>query len=594
MKKYFIHWLVLLSFFSLGAGSSDNNYSLGDGAASNKTFTANKGSGATNPKIRYNNGTSLWDFSNDGSTYSPIANTSLAQTFTNKTLSGNTATNLISGSGTLTLNTSGTVTLPNATDTLVGKATTDTFTNKILSGNTAVTLISGSGTLTLNTSGTATIPNATDTLVGKATTDTFTNKTLTGNTAVNLISGSGTAVLNTSGTVTLPNATDTLVGKATTDNLSNKTIITPLIDDYIELNEESAPSTPASGKIRVYGKSDGKVYSMDDVGSETELGGSSATGADSPDDRKNYSITASVASSAMTVALKTKTGSNPSAGSPVNLSFRNSTLATGDYAAVDAVAATSVVIPSTATMGWTSGDTRYVFVYALNNAGTVELLVASQMLDENALHTSTTIDTSSDSLTGKYSTTGRTSKAVRYLGRVLSTQATAGTWATSPTEISITKQPSAATTMSDAEATRMGFRIYRCDVSGGGDDTAYNGTNKATVSLSAGGGTLNSILGCFLMPYQMQDGSWRIKFNIRAGVSSASRTTVGISVNGVTFPSGYEQGIAATTNNSSAFVYNAKTEDGASTMSVSFNTGTVVEGKFSGDVALASKPTWAY
>lgn len=75
-------------------------------------------------------------------------------------------------------NGSGVLTLPTSTDTLMGRATADTVTNKILSGNTAVNLISGSGTLTLNTSGTVTLPNATDTLAGKATTDTFTNKSL--------------------------------------------------------------------------------------------------------------------------------------------------------------------------------------------------------------------------------------------------------------------------------------------------------------------------------------------------------------------------------------------------------------------------------
>ena len=184
------------------------------------------------------------------------------EVLTNKTLSGNTATNFISGSGTLTLNTTGTITVPNATDTLVGKATTDILTNKTLSGNTATNLISGSGTLTLNTTGTVTVPNATDTLVGKATTDVLTNKTLTGNvavtlvsgaatitlpvvtgtlatlagtevltnktlsgnTAVTLISGSGTLTLNTTGTITVPSATDTLVGKATSDVLTNKTL----------------------------------------------------------------------------------------------------------------------------------------------------------------------------------------------------------------------------------------------------------------------------------------------------------------------------------------------------------------------------------
>lgn len=69
-------------------------------------------------------------------------------------------------------------------------SSTNTLTNKTLSGNTATNLISGSGTLTLNTTGTATVPNATDTLVGKATTDTLTNKTIdadgTGNSITNI------------------------------------------------------------------------------------------------------------------------------------------------------------------------------------------------------------------------------------------------------------------------------------------------------------------------------------------------------------------------------------------------------------------------
>lgn len=169
------------------------------------------------------------------------------------------------------------------TGTVVGTSDSQTLTNKILNGNTAVTLISGSGTLTLNTTGTATVPNATDTLVGKATTDTLTNKTLTGNTAVNLISGSGTIIFPTSGTVTVPSGTDTIVTKTSTDTLTNKTLTTPnmtspvVITGPVTIPEQATPATPANGFGKIYFKSDGLLYQLNDSGVETTAG--SSTGA---------------------------------------------------------------------------------------------------------------------------------------------------------------------------------------------------------------------------------------------------------------------------------------------------------------------------
>lgn len=82
--------------------------------------------------------------------------------------------------------TSSVLTLPVvAADTLVARTTTDTLTNKTLSGNTATNLVNGSGTFNLNSSGTLTAPNATDTLVGRTTADTLTNKVLSAATATN-------------------------------------------------------------------------------------------------------------------------------------------------------------------------------------------------------------------------------------------------------------------------------------------------------------------------------------------------------------------------------------------------------------------------
>lgn len=81
-----------------------------------------------------------------------------------------------------------------------------------VAGTTAIT---GTIATAFTTAKTLTLPDATDTLVGKATTDTLTNKTLT----APVIS----TITNT-GTLTLPTSTDTLVGKATTDTLTNKTL----------------------------------------------------------------------------------------------------------------------------------------------------------------------------------------------------------------------------------------------------------------------------------------------------------------------------------------------------------------------------------
>jgi hypothetical protein len=184
-----------------------------------------------------------------------------SETLTNKTLTAPVIS---------TISNTGTVTLFTATDTVVGKATTDTLTNKTISGasNTLTVRLAndvtgnlpvtnqnsgtdassstfwrgdgtwatpaGSGDVTLN--GAQTLTNKTmafgsNTVSGTlaefntavtdanfaslAGSETLTNKTLT----APVIS-----TISNTGTVTLFTATDTVVGKATTDTLTNKSI----------------------------------------------------------------------------------------------------------------------------------------------------------------------------------------------------------------------------------------------------------------------------------------------------------------------------------------------------------------------------------
>lgn len=459
---------------SLRVPSKSINITSGETPTENGDITVNSN------KLEFHNGT----------TTSPVVTESHTATLANKSLSDTTtavvdvsdATKKIIFDAGGTTNTSTTITaaqtanrvltLPDATDTVVARATTDTLTNKVLSGNTASNLISGSGTLTLNTTGTVTLPNATDTLVGKATTDTLTNKTLNGNTATNLVSGSGTFTLNTTGTITSPNATDTLVGKATTDTLTNKSIsgstntitnvsLTTGVTGTLPIGNGGTGQTTANpafnalsplttkGDLVSYSTvnarlpvgSDGFVLTAD---SAQTLGVSWAAAAAAPTYVKetyNLGLSVAVAANAVTIALKQADGStNPSTGSAaVKIGFRSSTATSGAHVERSVTAALSTVISSGSTGGTTSGVQSTVYLYAIDNAGTVELAWSSIVFDEESLQSTTAEGGAgaADSINVLYSTTARSNVAIRLIGKFISTQATAGTWASSPTLVSI-------------------------------------------------------------------------------------------------------------------------------------------------------------
>ena len=153
----------------------------------------------------------------------------------------------------------------------------------------------------------------------------------------------------------------------------------------------------------------------------------------------NGGITATTAANALTIALKDASGSDASSTSPVKIPFRNSTATTGTPVVRSVTGALSMVVDSGSTLGHISAVNQYIYVYALDNAGTVELAVCGTRVDERSLQTTTAVGTTgvADSKTTLYSTTARTNVPVRLIARLKSNQAVAGTWATAISEIAL-------------------------------------------------------------------------------------------------------------------------------------------------------------
>ena len=156
-------------------------------------------------------------------------------------------------------------------------------------------------------------------------------------------------------------------------------------------------------------------------------------------DLMNIGLATAVGSSALTVSLKDAAGSNPSSASPVKIPFRDPTMTSGNRLVRSVTGALSVVVSSGSTLGHASAVEQTIYVYAIDNAGTVELAVSSVLFDEGKRWTTTAEGGAgaADSNRVLYSTTARSDVAIRLIGRLLSTQATAGTWATAMSEVAL-------------------------------------------------------------------------------------------------------------------------------------------------------------
>jgi hypothetical protein len=155
----------------------------------------------------------------------------------------------------------------------------------------------------------------------------------------------------------------------------------------------------------------------------------------------NGTLTASVAGNALTIAIKTLAGVDPSSSDPVFFLIRD---ASAGYVVTEQTAALSITVPSTATLGTVNNQANRIWAGVFNNAGTAVLGVYNSLSgtnilpwDETSTANGTAIAAGSNSAQVWFTNGTVTGKAFRVLGYVESTQAVAGTWASSPTKVQL-------------------------------------------------------------------------------------------------------------------------------------------------------------
>lgn len=154
---------------------------------------------------------------------------------------------------------------------------------------------------------------------------------------------------------------------------------------------------------------------------------------------RNYGLSTVISSGVLKVSLKANSGADPTTLNPVDIAFTNNGATTATYTNVQVTNALSLSITSSATLGFSGTSAHRVYIYAINNAGSVKLAVSSLgNFDTGNTVTTTAMSASADNLGALYATAVLT-VVPRFLGWMQAAFNSTGAW-TAVTKVAVSNQ----------------------------------------------------------------------------------------------------------------------------------------------------------
>lgn len=196
-------------------------------------------------------------------------------------------------------------------------------------------------------------------------------------------------------------------------------------------------------------------------------------------------------SNALTIALVQRDGStNCSTGTASCVIGFRSGVSEGTSFQRTLTTSQSLIIPASTTIGNISGAIEYLYIYAIDNGGTIEVAVSTgAKFDEGTLQ-NTTLITGGATAGVLYSSPARTGVAIRLIGRIKTFEATAGTWVNGSLETSLapfaTSTISAFYTGTPTGTINTSFNITKYPTKVKDTASAYN-TSTGVYSVPTGG-----------------------------------------------------------------------------------------------------------